>query len=220
MNLPKIQAVAFDMDGLMFNTEEVYFQTGCRLMERRGGVYTQEMATAIMGTPPEVTFGKMLEFNHLDEPWQHLQAESEVVFFEILDTYLQPMPGLMELLAFLEARNIPKAICTSSSRKVMEGVLSRFQMQPRFAFTITGDEIEHGKPNPDIYLKAAAQFGIAAENMLVLEDSENGCRAGAGAHAFVTAVPAEHSRHMDFSMAQLVAESLADARIYQLLLPK
>ena len=210
-----LRAAAFDMDGLMFNTEEVYFHVGTRLMERRGCVYTPELCSAIMGCPPQVSFETMIRWNHLSDTWQELHEESERTFFEILDTYLAPMPGLFVLLDFLEAHDIPRAICTSSSRAVMRGVTSRFDLEKRFNFTITADDITQGKPHPEIYLRAADRFGVKPGEMMVLEDSCNGCRAGANAEAFVVAVPAEHSRHMDFSCASMIAGALDDPKILE-----
>ena len=212
-----IQAVAFDMDGLMFNTEDVYFRSGTLLLESNGHIYTRELCDSIMGCTPQQAFETMIAYCHLNMTWRELQAESEELFISLLDKYLAPLPGLMELLAFLEEHQIPRAVCTSSSRRVMENILRRFQLESHFAFTLTANELEHGKPHPEIYLRAAERFGISPANMLVLEDSQNGCRAGANAEAFVVAVPGEHSRHMDFSMARMKAASLADSCIYSLL---
>jgi len=211
------RAAIFDMDGLMFNTEDVYFEVGTELMRRRGRRYTRELSDAVMGRPPQVCFETMIRWHGLDDRWDAMAAESEDLFIALLDGYLAPMPGLLELLDALEAAGIPKAICTSSSRRVLTAVLSRFQMEPRFQFTLTAENIVHGKPHPEVYLKAAARLGLPPEQILVLEDSQTGCRAAAGAGALVVAVPGEHSRNQDFGVASLVIESLADPRLYDLL---
>jgi HAD superfamily hydrolase (TIGR01509 family) len=146
-----------------------------------------------------------------------MAAESEDLFVSLLDGYLAPLPGLMELLGGLESAGIPKAICTSSSRRVLCAVLSRFQLEPRFAFCLTAEDITHGKPHPEIYLKAAARLDLSPHEILVLEDSQTGCRAAAAAGTLVAAVPCEHSRNQDFSVASLVLDSLADPRLYEIL---
>ena len=74
-----------------------------------------------------------------------------------------------------------------------------------------------GKPHPEIYLTAAERFGLEPARMLVFEDSENGCRAAMAAGAFTVAVPTSHSKHHDFNGVGLVADSLADTRIYEVL---
>ena len=70
------------------------------------------------------------------------------------------MPGLIELLDALEAADIPKAIATSSARALLDACLTRFDMHRRFSFFLTAEDVTHGKPNPEIYLTAAARFGL------------------------------------------------------------
>lgn len=215
--MPRPAAAVFDMDGLMFNTEDVYWLVGTELLRRRGHEFTRELSDAMMGRPPKTAFAVMIEWYGLEDTWEQLATESETIYAGLLDEHLAPMPGLLDLLDRLEAASIPKAICTSSSRWTLTEVLSRFAMEPRFAFTLTAEDIVHGKPHPEIYLKAARRFGIAPQEMLVLEDSQTGCRAAAAAHAMTVAVPGSHSRDQDFSMASLVIESLTDRRLYEAL---
>jgi len=215
VNAPR--AVVFDMDGLMFNTEDVYYDVGVELMHRRGRQYTRELSDAVMGRPPRFCFETMIRWHALDDRWEAMAAESEEIFIGLLDDRIEPMPGLLELLDALEAAEIPKAICTSSTRRLLGAILSRFQMEPRFQFTLTAEDIRHGKPHPEIYLEAAARFGLAPEQMLVLEDSQTGCRSAAAAGAIAVAVPGEHSKGQDFSAASLVLEGLADPRLYDVL---
>ena len=213
-----MRAVNFDLDGLMFNTEDLYWQVGTQLMRRRGREFTSELNNAVMGRTPRACFEVMIQWYSLEDTWQELMAESEKVFLELLDQYrLAPMAGLLDLLDALEAADIPKAICTSSTRAVLTAVLSRFELEPRFLFTLTSEDITRGKPHPEIYLKAADRFGIEPREILVLEDSQAGCRSAAAAGSFVVAVPGEHSRGQDFSVASLVVESLADPKLYEVL---
>ncbi len=114
----------------------------------------------------------------------------------------------------LEAAEIPKAIGTSSGLRFVTNCLSRFTLRPRFEFVLTCEDVTDGKPHPEIYLLAAQRFGIAPAEMLVLEDSQNGCRAAVAAGTFAVAVPSGHSHQHDFSGAQLVAQTLEDPRIY------
>jgi HAD superfamily hydrolase (TIGR01509 family) len=211
------QAVVFDMDGLMFNTEDVYWHVGSEVLRRRGREYTRELCHAMMGCTPRSAFEIMIRWHALDDSCEQLAIESEEVFIRLLDDYLAPMPGLLDLLSALETAAIPKAIATSSQPRLVDAVLTRFEMQPRFRFILTADDVVHGKPAPEIYLKAAERFGILPGAMLVLEDSQNGCRAAAAAGAFTVAVPGEHSRTQDFTVADMVIESLADPRLHEVL---
>ncbi|NQT36727.1 MAG: HAD family phosphatase [Planctomycetes bacterium] len=210
-------AVVFDMDGLMFNSEEIYWLVGEEVCRRRGCVFTRQVSDEMMGLPPEATFGVMIDRLGLDATWQELLTESEQLYIELLDAHLAPMPGLLDLLDALERAGTRKAIATSSSRKLLDTVLPRFDLQDRFQFALTAEDVTHGKPDPEIYLTAAERFGASPEDTLVLEDSQNGCRAGAAAGAFTVAVPGLHSRNHDFGVASLVVDSLADLRLWEVL---
>jgi len=211
------KAVVFDMDGLMFNTEDIYFAVGEELLRRRGKTFTRELSDAMMGRPPQASFEIMIQWHDLSDTWESLAAESENLFIERIQGRITPMPGLMELLAALESADIPKAIATSSSRRTLNAVLACFDLEPRFTFTLTAEDVVCGKPHPEIYVKACQRFGLPPSCVVVLEDSEAGCRAAAAAGTIAVAVPAPHSALHDFSSATMVITSLEDPRLYQLL---
>mgnify|MGYP002345910245 FL=1 len=210
----RVRAVVFDMDGLMFNTEDVYWEVGDAILRRRGHEFDDPLCVAMMGRPPRAAFEIMIRYHALSDSWEQLYVESQDEFIARLDSSLAPMPGLMDLLERLEQAQIPKAIGTSSGRRLVDAVLSRFHLQPRFQFILSAEDITRGKPDPEIYLKAAQRFELAPAEVLVLEDSQNGCQAAASAGTLAVAVPGDHSRGQDFSMATLVIDSLADARLY------
>jgi HAD superfamily hydrolase (TIGR01509 family) len=199
----------------MFNTEELYQEVGTEILRRRGYEFTPELLDQMMGRPSRVALQIMIDTHTLKATVEELLAETDEIFPEILRERLAPMPGLVKLLAALERHNIPKGIATSSRRSFVDRVLARFDYQPRFAPILTSEDITEGKPHPEIYLKAAARLNIAPGQMLVLEDSQNGCRAAVAAGAITVAVPGTHCLRHDFSGAALVAESLADPRIYE-----
>ena len=207
----------FDLDGLMFNTEELYQDVGTEILRRRGKVFEADLLHAIMGRPPRVSLQMMIDWHGLEASVAELAAETDEIFAKILDERLELMPGVARLLEALEAAGIRKAIATSSGPAFVEGVLSRFHLQPRFEFILTCEDIVEGKPHPEIYLKAAERFGLRPQEVLVLEDSQNGCRAAVAAGTYAVAVPAGHSSGHDFSGAALVAETLEDPRIYEAL---
>jgi HAD superfamily hydrolase (TIGR01509 family) len=216
-SLPRPRAVVFDLDGLMFNTEELYQFVGGELLRRRGHVFTAELLDRMMGRPGKIALAIMIEHHGLEATVEQLTAETDEIFPGILDEKLAPMPGLVELLSRLEAAGIPKAIATSSRRSFVDDVLGRFDLGRRFRFILSAEDVVEGKPDPEIYLTAAKRHGVLPSQMLVLEDSQNGCRAAVRAGAVAVAVPGGHSRRHDFTGAALVADSLADRRIYELL---
>lgn len=211
------QAVAFDLDGLLFNTEVLHQQVGAKILERRGCQWSDELRDTIMGRQGQVALAMMIDWHKLDATVEELAAEAEELFPPLLERHLDLMPGARELLAALETAGTPKAVTTSSGRAFTVHVLSRFDLVRRFAFLLTAEDITRSKPDPEIYLAAARRFGVGPQRLLVLEDSHNGCRSATSAGAIAVAVPGEHSRGHDFAGVALVADSLADSRIYDLL---
>lgn len=213
----KISAVAFDMDGLLINTEELYFDVFEELMQRRGQHYTHELRRSMMGLPSPRAFEVLIAQARLTESIDELEQECEEIFSGVLPDRLAVMPGVLELLDRIERNGLPHCVATSSKRSFADDCLAAVGVWERFDFIITAAEVAHGKPSPDIYLAAAARMGVAPECMLVLEDSQNGARAGIAARACTIAVPGEHSRDHDFTGAYRVVSSLSEAAIHELL---
>jgi HAD superfamily hydrolase (TIGR01509 family) len=212
-----LRAVVFDLDGLMFNTETLYRRVGSELLRRRGKQADEALFSAMMGRPPRVSLQIMIDRHRLDATLAELARESEELFGPVLEAHLAAMPGLFDLLAELERAGIPKAIATSSPRTFLNRVLARFDLARRFVFALTSEDVARGKPHPDVYLAASGRFSLPPARVMVLEDSEAGCRAAVAAGTFAVAVPGEHSRGHDFTGAALIAESLSDPRIRQAL---
>ncbi len=212
-----LRAVVFDLDGLMFNTEDLYHEVGEELLRRRGEPIRRELFDAMMGLPGDVALQLMIDQHALSDSVEDLATESDAIFIAMFDDRLAPMPGLMQLLDALEAAAIPKAIATSSGRAMVTDVLGRFKLEPRFEFLLTAEDVERGKPHPEIYRTAAQRLSFSPAQILVLEDSANGCRAAIDAGTFAVAVPTHHSREHDFSGARWISDGLEDLRIYEVL---
>ena len=211
------KAVAFDLDGLLFNTEQLYPRVLDEVLQRRGLRYTEDLVHQMMGRPGPVALQIMVDHHQLPDSVPALMAECDVIFRGILETDAALMPGVLNLLDKLEHANFPKAIATSSHLKYVEWLLSRFDLKDRFRFLLTAEDVTHGKPNPEIYLKAAEGLKVQPSEMLVLEDSQNGCKAAVAAGTIAVAVPGEHSAKHDFTGARLIASSLVDPRLWELL---
>ena len=211
------EAVVFDLDGLMFNTEDIYLQVGSEVLRRRNKQFTPELVDAMMGLRPAQAIARMIEWHDLTDTVEQIEKESRDIFTPLLDTQLAPMPGLIALLDAIESADIPKAIATSSSRRFAEEVLGRFDLIERFAFLLSAEDVHRGKPDPEIYQLAASRLGISTTAMLVLEDSQTGLTAAVASGACAVAVPGIHSARHDFSQATWIASGLSDPKIYALL---
>jgi len=215
VELRKIQAIAFDMDGLMLNTEDLYEQVGHILMQRRGKIYREEVRSQMIGLPAPQAFGVLIREENMTESWQELQKETDGIFEDMLPTQLAAMQGLSELMDYLDAIQMPRCVATSSTQSFAKKALTIVGMLDRVDFVITAQEVPQGKPHPDIYLEAAKRMAVAVERMLVLEDSPTGTKAGVSAGAYVVSVPNEHTRHGSFEGCRWIADTLHDKRIYE-----
>lgn len=212
-----IRGVAFDMDGLMVNTEEMYTEVGEILLSRRGRSFSLELKAAMMGLPGPQAFNVMIDREGLSDTHTTLALESDEIFVDLLPSRLQTLPGLEELLARLDSLQLPRCIATSSPHHFVRSVLEIVDLKDRFDFVVTAEDVRHGKPAADIYLESARRMDILPQQMLVLEDSHYGTRAGLAAGACTVAVPGVHSREHDFSGVAMCADGLMDPRIAKLL---
>ena len=212
-----LHAVVFDLDGLIVNTEDLFETCGNELLAIHGHAMTNELREQMIGRPALEALQRMIDHFQLTDTPQQLAAESETIMQRLMTTDLRLMPGLKSLLEKLDASSIRKSVATSSGPVYAAEILNRFEIARHFEFVLTCEDVTFGKPAPEIYETAASRLGIAAEHMMVLEDSANGCRAAVAAGAYSVAVPNDHTRNHRFDGVQLMADSLADKRIVRAL---
>ncbi len=212
-----ICGIALDMDGLLFDTERLYWHVSDTMLRRRGYRFSADLQQRMMGRIALAAIEEMIDFHSLDESPQQLLDESDELYGNLLGDQLQPMPGLDQWIELLERLQIPFGLATSSRRMFVDRIFARVRWRSSLSFMLTGDDVRRGKPDPEMYLMAAQELSIAPANMLVLEDSGNGCAAAVAAGALTVAVPSEHTKGQNFDGAMLVAESLLDPRLWSLL---
>ncbi len=209
MNRP-ILAVAFDLDGLMFDTEALFFQVARDMLADRGKVFTHEIMAAMIGRQAVIAYPAMKAMAELDDSPEDLLAEARSRFFARLDSAVHPTPGLFALLEHLERRNLPRAVCTSSRRLYAEGLLERHGLAKHFQFTLCAEDVTRSKPDPEIYLSAASRFGIDPASLMVLEDSPAGVASARAAGAFTVGIPHDHSPSTGLEAADQIVPRLDD----------
>jgi HAD superfamily hydrolase (TIGR01509 family) len=181
MKIHNVKAVIFDMDGLMFDSENLGRMGWLNAGKKWGYPITDKEYSRVIGRTVRDAEAIFKQIFGEDFPYQELRrhrVEFEHRFYEEHGVPLKP--GLPELLDFLEARSLPKAVATSAGRNAAIGKLTRTHLLKRFQAIVSGDEVERGKPAPDIFLLAAQKLNIPAPQCMVLEDSQAGIR---GAHA-------------------------------------
>ena len=135
----------------------------------------------------------------------------------MIDTAVHPTPGLFALLAHLADRSIPAAVATSSRRAYAEKLLRSHGVLDRLAFVLAAEDVIHGKPDPEVYLKAAMLLDLPPSATLVLEDSPPGLAAAVAAGCFAVGVPHDQSPAEDLGAAHLIVPRLDDPALLALL---
>jgi HAD superfamily hydrolase (TIGR01509 family) len=205
-----LRAVVFDLDGLMFDTEALFFRVASEMLRARGKVFTIEIMRAMIGRQPTESGRAFREMAGLDDAPEALMAEAKERFEALIDTAVQPMPGLLALLDRLRDLGLPLAVATSSGRAYAERLIRGHGLFDRFAFLLCREDVARHKPDPEIYRTAAERFGLDPAEVLVLEDTPTGLAAAKAAGTFAVGVPHEHSPASDLAAADLIVSSLAD----------
>jgi len=184
-----VQAVIFDMDGLMLDTERRSKEFQRRASEERGIPY-QNLTARIIGRNTVEVRRIHQEAYGPDYPFDEIRARAREMWDEYLRDHPVPVkPGLFPLLDYLEKRNIPAAVATSTSRASALPMLEKAGIAPRLSAMVFGDMVERSKPEPDIFLTAARLLGAEPERTMVLEDSPNGILAAHRAGMLPVMIP-------------------------------
>ncbi|WP_159349598.1 HAD family hydrolase [Roseomonas harenae] len=185
-----IEAVIFDMDGLLLDTETLAMDALVTAGDALGYDMPREFCHLMIGAPADRCRALVVEKYGAEFPLARYFETQEEHLRALVDTGRMTMKkGVVELLDDLDRRGIRRAIATSSSRARTEHHLGLVGIAQRFAHIVTRDDVARGKPNPDPFLKAAELLGVAPAACLVLEDSYNGVRAAHAAGMRVIMVP-------------------------------
>ena len=172
------KAVIFDMDGVIFDTERVYLEIWQSVFEKYGYKMTKELYVNVMGTGRKNVIKTFLENFGDDLPIEKMYEEKDNQLFYIIENQGIPLKeGVKELFSMLKEKNYKIALATSAKRERVEKQIKDKWLKESFDAIVCGDDVEKGKPSPDIFLKAAKKIDVEPENCFVVEDSPAGIKA-------------------------------------------
>jgi beta-phosphoglucomutase-like phosphatase (HAD superfamily) len=214
--LPRpVQAVVFDMDGLLVDSETVYRDAMMHVAREFGQEVPLSVFLRMVGLPGPASRLVAIEHFGPDFPIDDFNAAVWTQSRKLHDEIgVALKAGVVELLDYLETENIPRAVATSSSHMAVEHQLGRNGILPRFQAIVAAGDYARGKPSPDPFLTAAARLGVDPMHCLALEDSHNGVRAAHAAGMMTIMVPdlLDATEEMR-TLAVRIAHSLHDVRL-------
>ena len=206
-----IDAVVFDLDGLLIETEEIWDEVREQLARERGGRWSESAQRDMMG----MSSSEWSRYMHDELGLAESPAEiNELVVARMGERYrheLPLLPGAVEAVRRVADR-WPLGVASSSNRPLIDLVLELAGLAPLFRATVSSEEVARGKPAPDVYLEAARRLGVPPERAAAVEDSEAGIRSASAAGMRVVAVPNRSfpPREEALGLADVVLDSLAD----------
>jgi HAD superfamily hydrolase (TIGR01509 family) len=206
-----IDAVVFDLDGLLIETEEIWDEVREALARERGGRWSASAQRDMMGMSSSEWSRYMHDVLGLAESPEEI---NELVVARMAKRYRAELPllsGAVEAVERIAAR-WPLGVASSSNRPLIDLVLELVGLAPLFRATVSSEEVARGKPAPDVYLEAARRLGVPPERVAAVEDSEAGVRSASAAGMRVVAVPNRSFPPGEeaLRLADVVLDSLAD----------
>jgi len=183
-----IEAVVFDLDGVLLDTEELWDEARQEIAEERGGRWRPDAQRAMMGMSSPEWSRYMHDVIGVPEPPEQISDEVVERLAELYRRQLPLIDGAVEAVRRIGAR-WPLAIASSSNRPLIDLFLELTGTEQLFRATVSSEEVANGKPAPDVYLEAAARLGVGPGRCAAIEDSENGIRSASAAGLFVVAIP-------------------------------
>ena len=178
----------FDMDGVLFDTERVFQQSWHEIATEMGVKLPDEYTEAISGTNGEVMCRVIERFYHVPDGTQIMNSCKQRVQKK-LSRKVPVKEGVWEILEHFRAKGVRIAVASSSSRAQIQSNLALSGLERFFDVIISGEEVRIGKPNPEIFLRAAEALGCAPSQCYVFEDSKSGIKAGYAAGCATIMVP-------------------------------
>ncbi|WP_297860035.1 HAD family phosphatase [Meiothermus sp.] len=213
-----MQALIFDFDGTILDTESTEFQAWQEVYQQHGAELSLDYWLPFIGNNSipfdpaghlEKLLGTTLDKKGI-EGWVKQRKQA-------LNQTLEPLPGVLDYLEAAQAMGLKLAVASSSRRAWVEGHLERLGLLGYFQVIRTKEDVALTKPDPALFLRAAEGLGVLPQETLVLEDSLNGVRAAKSAGAFTVAVPNAITRHLNLGQADLLLSSLSDLALWDLL---
>jgi len=204
-----LQAVIFDMDGVLSDTEPLHEAAIGLLLSRRGAFLSPEEYAGLVGLDNERAWEWLADRFNLPRATEAYLTEWQTILLPLIGEQVQPSPGAIELVTLLRDQGLRLGVASSSRRVVVEATLAAIGLSAAFQTIVSGDEVRDGKPDPEIYRLAASRLAVDPCHCAVVEDSPHGMLAAQAAGMWVIGLRTRYTAGLQLQ-ADLVVGSLED----------
>ena len=193
-----LQAVIFDMDGVLINSEPLWRRAMIKGFNGFGLNITEDDCRKTMGNRfPEVILYWLNHFEITTINPKEVEEQVMSILYALIETEGRMIDGILDLFDFCDKKGIPTGLATSSSNTLMQQVIKKLQLDKRLKATVSAEYMPYGKPHPEVFLVCAEALKVPAKKCLVIEDSLNGVIAAKAAEMKVIAVPDEETKGLN-----------------------
>lgn len=208
----KTEAVVFDMDGVLIDSEPLWRKAEMAVMAARGIHLSEEDCKRLMGLRTDEVVKQIAADRNADLPVEEVSEEIIRAVCGLIGEEGRVIEGFRDLALRLKAKGIPLAVATSSPMRVVRAVLRRAGLETTFSVVVSAEKFPYGKPHPQVYLEACAGLGFHPTQCIAVEDSLNGTLAAKAARMKAIAIPEpENAGHKGFGIADFVVHSPREA---------
>jgi HAD superfamily hydrolase (TIGR01509 family) len=206
-----MKAVIFDLDGVLIDSEPLHAMADSQLLKVSGVVAPENYFDRFVGWTSKAMWEEIKkEYNIVLSAGELMELQVPLKLKLLQESEYKPVPGIIELLAFLKKMDIILAIASSSPRQFIEAVIDKIEIKQYFAKWLSGEEAAHSKPAPDIYLKVAELLNVNPHECIVIEDSTSGIIAAKRAGMRCIGYKNLNSGNQDLSEADLIVDKIED----------
>jgi beta-phosphoglucomutase family hydrolase len=204
-----IDAVIFDMDGVIIDSEPLHRKLDDDLLAEYGIKISKEEQLGFIGVTTGYKWNIIKKKYKLSDSLEELIRKDRELYLANLkeNKDIKPIKGVDELIKFLYEKNLKLAVASSSPKNVIENVIERFKLEKYFSKFVTGDDVKNSKPSPDIFLKAAKLLKVEPKRCMVIEDSKNGVEASKNAGMYCVAFKNLNSGNQELTRADFISDS-------------